>query len=200
MGFEPTNVGFANRCLRPLGYPAVAWLRREYIPAPHRCQVYIFSFVDFLAKKAATSAPAGESVTLTRFSLTRERDCLLCRAVFKIITAFYLDKAATPPGFYLYIYPIPGVPSLRDSTPRYWLPSLRDSQIPRAMPASFYNCPHVRAIYLYPQRNITDCPAGATTSFLARFTLTRERDCGMRRNEIRAMHERDCAAVERSVF
>lgn len=23
MGFEPTNDGFANRCLRPLGYPAL---------------------------------------------------------------------------------------------------------------------------------------------------------------------------------
>ena len=27
VGFEPTNVGFANRCLRPLGYPAEACLR-----------------------------------------------------------------------------------------------------------------------------------------------------------------------------
>ena len=30
MGFEPTNVGFANRCLRPLGYPADAWLRAQF--------------------------------------------------------------------------------------------------------------------------------------------------------------------------
>ena len=29
VGFEPTNVGFANRCLRPLGYPAEACLRGE---------------------------------------------------------------------------------------------------------------------------------------------------------------------------
>ena len=30
VGFEPTNVGFANRCLRPLGYPADAWLRAQF--------------------------------------------------------------------------------------------------------------------------------------------------------------------------
>ena len=33
MGFEPTNVGFANRCLRPLGYPADAWLRAQFSKA-----------------------------------------------------------------------------------------------------------------------------------------------------------------------
>ena len=30
VGFEPTNVGFANRCLRPLGYPALSGVRGDY--------------------------------------------------------------------------------------------------------------------------------------------------------------------------
>ena len=31
MGFEPTNDGFANRCLRPLGYPANVVVARQSI-------------------------------------------------------------------------------------------------------------------------------------------------------------------------
>ena len=71
MGFEPTNVGFANRCLRPLGYPAIALLRGEYIPTALGCQVYIFSFVDFFSEKYTDRSIKKTQKRIETISVTR---------------------------------------------------------------------------------------------------------------------------------
>lgn len=53
VGFEPTNDGFANRCLRPLGYPALFCspfrVRAHYTQEVETSQAQKEFFTDFLS-------------------------------------------------------------------------------------------------------------------------------------------------------